>query len=177
MKKVLVHARQGFTSVGLMNTEKAVELVGIKTIFKEGNANSTIGNIMYATGQMIEMFLEAEAETDETLAIAMPSVVADKLNSDIFLKEHLSGKLVGKNGRRLSDSEKQIYAYLARTIGASYGRVLIVSQQYISKNTETAKNANQKEWAALFNTVKGTVDFHFAEQNMPVASGELPLPF
>lgn len=145
MKKVLVHAKLGYVVVASYKEDGVVSVVTKTGKFLEGESDSTIPNTM----EVLADVLERLSKTDELAQVAVIGAVADKINSDILVKEFWN-KQVLSNKRELSQPELDTYSRLIKAVGAGYGQNLVTSEQYISKSLKAGQTAEQIAWANLF---------------------------
>ena len=143
--KILVHGKQGYVVVASYKQEGKVSVVTKNGKFMVGEADSTIPNVM----EVLAEVLERVAKTDELAEVAVIGAVADKINSDILVKEFWNQTVLSKK-RKLSVPELETYQRLISAIGATYGQALIQSEKYISKSLKAGQTQDQIEWANLF---------------------------
>lgn len=144
MRKVLVHAKQGHVVVASFKEEK-VSVVTKTGKFVVGESDSTIPNAMEVLAEVLERLSAGE----DFAEVAVIGAVADKINSDILVKEFWNQQILS-NKRKLSTPELETYQRLIGAIGSTYGQVLVRSEQYISKSLKAGQTADQIEWANLF---------------------------
>lgn len=151
MKKILIHAKNGFVSIIRCENNKVLVKKGL-TVF-ETTSTGTIGNTMAS----IAMVMDEVSKEDGIFELATIGIVADKINSDILVKEYRSG-IVLSSKRELTALEKEVYESLIAYVGRSYGKVLVKSENYISKTTKPGQTQDQAEWAKMFETATQHVD-------------------
>lgn len=143
--KILVHAKLGHVVVATYKEENKVSVVTKTGKFMVGESDSTIPNAM----EVLADVLERVAKTDELAEVAVIGAVADKVNSDILVKEFWN-QAVLSNKRPLSAPELETYQRLIKAIGATYGQALVRSEKFIAKSLKAGQTAEQVEWANLF---------------------------
>lgn len=154
--KVLVHGKNGYVVVARMNEENKVvvtqyEQEHLPFEIGENKAESTIPNVMHIVSRLLKSLPAGEH------TIACMANVANKINSDILVKEYRSGKVLSTK-RQLIPDELAIYANLIKGIRKTYGDVLIQSEEYISHSIKPGQTAEQVEWANLYIAGKGAID-------------------
>lgn len=145
MKKILIHAKQGHVVVASYKDEGVVSVVTKNGKFMVGEADSTIPNAM----EVLADVLERLAKTDDIAQVAVIGAVADKVNSDVLVKEFWNQKVLSTK-RALSAPELETYKRLISAVGSTYGQVLVTSQQFVSKSLRAGQTVDQMEWANLF---------------------------
>lgn len=151
MKKILVHASKGFTSVVKIEDGKVLVKKG-QPVF-ETTAAGTIGNTM----ANLAMVLNEVAAQEGEFEIATIGMVAEKINSDILVKEYRNNAVLSTK-RELTALEKEVYESLIASIGNTYGKALIRSEQYITKASKPGQTKDQAEWAIMFETATKHVE-------------------
>jgi len=143
--KILVHAKLGHVVVASFKEEGTVSIVTKVGKFMVGESDSTIPNAM----EVLADVLERVAKTDELAEVAVISAVADKVNSDILVKEFWNQTILS-NKRPLSVPELETYKRLIKAVGATYGQALIRSEKFIAKSLKAGQTQDQIDWANLF---------------------------
>lgn len=166
MKKILVHAKNGMVSVVKIEDGKVLVKKG-QPVF-ETTAAGTIGNTM----ANLAMVLNEVAAQEGEFEVATIGMVAEKINSDILVKEYRSG-IVLSSKRELTALEKEVYESLIVSIGRSYGKVLVKSEQYISKTSKAGQTKDQAEWALMFETAVKHVDKMIADSTVQAPDMEV----
>ncbi len=162
--KMVVHAKNGVVGVSRF-TNNGVKTTLPDTIFETGTSVASFGNVVNA----LATILESLVDKDNYVEIATIGVVADKINSDMLVKEFWAGKPLGDRRGDYTDDEMNAIERLINSIGATYGKVSFRSEQYITKSTERAKTQDQAEWANLFETVNLKIAESLVEASVPVA--------
>lgn len=163
MKKILVHAKQGHVVVASYKEENKVSVVTKTGKFLVGETDSTIPNAM----EVLADVLERLSAGDDVAQVAIIGAVADKIIGtstayidrtgnaqvknypNILVREFWEQKVLSNN-RALSAPELETYARLIKAIGATYGQVIITSQQYVAKSLKPGMTAEQVEWTNLY---------------------------
>lgn len=153
MKKVLVHAKLGHVVVASYKEDGVVSVVTKNGKFVAGESDSTIPNAM----EVVADVLERLGKGDDLAQVAVIGAVADKINSDILVKEFWNQKVLS-NKRALSAPELETYQRLISAIGGTYGQVLVTSQQYIAKSLKAGQTQDQIEWANLFLNAEAVIN-------------------
>lgn len=156
MKKVLVHAKAGFVSIVKIENGKVLVKKG-HPIF-EMTSNGTIGNAMANLSIVLNEVATQEGEYE----IATIGMVADKINSDLLVKEYRAGTVLSTK-RNLTALEKEVYESLITSIGMTYGKVLVKSEKYVAKTVRAGQTPEQAEWAVMFETATKHLDKMIAE--------------
>lgn len=156
MNKILVHASKGYVAIARYNEQNEIVVEKMPAFLEEGKQESTIANCMVG---VIKTLKSIDISKGDVFEIATISGVADKINSNILIKEYYCGStLNSKNPQKLTEEEIKAYKSLIINIKKTYGNVLYRSEEYVPKSAKPSHTEDQKQWLNLYLMAKAEVD-------------------
>lgn len=156
INKMIVHGSLGYTVLARYNEKNEVVVEKLNPFFEEGSKDSTVGNCMVG---LIKTLKDIDISQGQVYEIATISGVADKINSNILLKEYYKrGLLSNTNPRALTEDEIKVYKSLIVNIKKTYGNILYRSEEFVPKSDKPNHTEDQKQWVNLYIEAKRMVD-------------------
>lgn len=154
MKQLIVAGNKGYVVLGGVDEKGRVWTKKLSGFYEEGNKNHTIPNVMASLARVIHNYVPV----GEQARIWTIGAVANKINSDMLVKEAMFGYTVGKTRTKLSSQDLGMYRTLVKVIGQRYGNLLIADTQYIAKTVRAGMFADDYNATMIFNAVKDVLD-------------------